>query len=542
MAPTKDPGTSASPPLARSRILQDVDGAIFDAVVIGGGITGLGIALDASLRGLSVALFEREDYAAGTTSRSSKLIHGGLRYLAQGQFAVTRESLVERQHLLRLAPGLVREIPFVIPVRRGPTEAARYALGLAIYRALAPAGSRSFAHIDRSQIRDLAPWMDPRAIDTGFVYWDAQTDDVALAMAVYRRAREAGALLVNHCAVTRVTDAGGLCEINAHDREGGSDLRFRARCVVVASGAWGDRDIGGLKGGLPIQPAKGVHLLLSTDRFPMRAAMYLPTVSDDRMIFVVPWLDRILVGTTDTLYEGDIATPEVEEEDLAYLLEGLRRHTAPGQVRREDVVAAHAGIRPLVAGEAGSTSKLSRAERVKTDDRIIHIGGGKLTTYRRIAERVGSILADRLGARTGPVTLDVPLVRPTNAPPCARDGVPCAGADFDRLLLRYGGECDEILRLMPGEIGCQSEASAVPPLFEAEVRHAVQREQAMTLIDVLDRRTRLLALDHRRALALARPVASLMASDLAWTEGREASEVNALVRHARAFGLPEWRA
>ncbi len=531
-----------SPREARSRALKGIEGATFDAVVIGGGITGLGVALDACLRGLSVALLEREDYAAGTTSRSSKLIHGGLRYLAQGQFAVTRESLVERQHLLRLAPGLVREIPFVIPIARGSIEAARYALGLAIYRALAPAGARSFAHIDRSQIRDLAPWIDPGAIDAGWVYWDAQTDDVALAMAIYRRAREAGALLVNHCPVIRVADAGGLTEIYARDHEGGTDLRFHARCVVVASGAWGDRDIGGLRGGLPIQPAKGVHLLLPTDRFPMRAAMYLPTGSDGRMIFVVPWLDRILVGTTDTLYKGDVATPEVDEADLAYLLRALRPFTGASKVRREDIVAAHAGIRPLVAGEAGSTSKLSRAERVEADAGIIRIGGGKLTTYRRIAERVGSILAARLGARTGPVTLDVPLVRSSTATPCARVGMHAARADLNRLVLRYGGECDEVLRFLPDETGYQSEASAVPGLVAAEVRYSVHCEQATTLVDVLDRRTRLLALDHRRALALARPVASLMAGELAWTDERKASEISAFVRHARAFGLPEWRA
>ncbi|TAK22866.1 MAG: glycerol-3-phosphate dehydrogenase/oxidase [Chloroflexota bacterium] len=489
---------------ARDANVGRLSDGVFDTLIVGGGITGMGIALDLAARGARVALAEKADFASGTSSRSSKLVHGGLRYLAQYQFSVTRESLEERDRLARLAPDLVATLPFLIPCRGGPLAVARLAAGLSLYDAMSHGSGRRFTHCSPSGAQRLAPWMRVDDLDTTFVYWDCQTDDAALVLAVGAQAGSRGAVLANYCAVVSVQPDGDRHVAVIRDGIRGHETIARARSIVCATGAWSPGSIrGASEHSLTVRPSKGVHLFLKRDRFPLRCACYLPTGIDNRLIFVVPWHDRVLVGTTDTDYGGAVDRPTVEPEDVDYLLAALRHNRRDFGLSRDDVVGAQAGLRPLVRTDQAST-RASREEHVwSADNRVIGITGGKLTTYRRMAERVGTTVAGWLGLPRAPVTRDLPIA--------------------------------------PRTVNVESSPSPSIAPSEAQINRWIRETGACRVGDVLARRSRLLLLDHRSAIRASGAVADVMAGELDWSNEQRARELEVFAREADAHGLPEWR-
>jgi glycerol-3-phosphate dehydrogenase len=480
----------------------------FEVVVIGGGITGAGVALDAASRGFSVALLERRDFAAGTSSRSSKLVHGGLRYLQQFDVGLVREALLERQLLVSLAPHLVRPLPMVVPAFEGAHLDRVVGVGLNMYDALAldrlrrprvlrrrggeeeewsPDRHRT---IDGDDVLELIPALAGRDPTSGYLFYDCQTDDARLVLTVLGEAERFGAVCANRLEVVELV-AGG---VRARDAETGDELVVRADNVVNATGVWADRVRGQElhdEAEVPvIRPSRGSHITLSHDDLPMRAGAIVPAGAG-RTIFAVPWLGRTLVGTTDNDYDGDIDHVRPAEDDVAYLLDAVNAFfgTALGI---DDLTGAYAGVRPLVSqGDSRKSVDISRkAELYETSSGMITITGGKLTTFRRMAKQAVDRVVERDGRDAPGRTQDIPLGMTVDAAELPRvEGVP--EASYAQLAHRYGWMAREVLDVA-GERGelAQPLVEGRPDLL-AEVAFAVRREQARTVGDVLLRRTRL---------------------------------------------------
>jgi glycerol-3-phosphate dehydrogenase len=476
----------------------------FDVLVIGGGITGAGIALDAAARGASVALVEKDDFASGTSGRSSRLVHGGLRYLEHGEFGLVRESLRERGILSRLAPHLVRPLPMYL-LADDPRRRALYRAGLAGYGALAAGrtfGGHRFVPPDR--IGEEIPGLRGRS--GGYRYFECQTDDARLTIEVARAAAAFGAVLANHVRVTgllggaRVTGAAVVDEIT------GQRLEIRARATVNAGGVWAGRILGlagDPAGGPRLVPSKGIHLVFAPGAVRASAAVALPSASGDRrFVFLVPWEDRVYAGTTDTAYSGDLDRPPVDDTDRDYILAAVAQ-AFPGVTGR-DVVASWAGLRPLLSqgpGDSGAaTGDLSRRHAVFAGPPgLLTITGGKLTTYRAMAED----LVDRLGLEGlgGPcLTRRIPLglhgslaaALGLARAEAARLGLPPSAAA--RLVRRYGDDWREAVAMIGRDRSLGEPAADGLPVLRVELELARDREMAVTEEDVLVRRTRLTTL------------------------------------------------
>jgi glycerol-3-phosphate dehydrogenase len=489
--------------LSRAEAVQRLADETFDVLVIGGGITGAGVALDAATRGLRVALVERGDYASGTSSRSSKLVHGGLRYLQSHDFALVREGLVERRINARLAPHLVRPLPFVVPAFGGAPLDRVVGVGLKLYDAL---GSRPrHRRIGGEEVVSLAPALAARGPTSGFLFHDCQTDDVRLVLTILGEAERFGAVPAN-----RVEALG---DTRVRDRESGAELELRAAHVINATGVWADRLLRGRPGAPALRPSRGTHLVLDPEALPLRAGTIVP--AGKRSLFVLPWLGRVLVGTTDSDHDGDLEHVRPADEDIAYLLGAVNAFFGTSLARR-DVVSAFAGVRPLVAGAGTTSADISRKARLYESGGMITITGGKLTTWRRMAKAAVDRISDR-PCRTHAIPLGAP----------APAGVP------GHLAGRYGAGAESVLALadgFPGPI-----LDGMPDLL-AEVVHAARREQARTVGDVLLRRTRLALTAARRLLASDAPerVAALLAREL----GGDACELAAAFRReADAEGI-----
>ncbi|HKC88986.1 MAG TPA: glycerol-3-phosphate dehydrogenase/oxidase, partial [Blastocatellia bacterium] len=386
---------------------------VFDVLIIGGGITGAGLALDAALRGLRVALAEKRDFAAGASSRSTKLIHGGLRYLEHFDFALVREGLRERAILARNAPRLARPFPFVIPIyanrRRNYDSPLKMRLGLLLYDLLA--GRRNFARhrrLNRSEALTLAPQLDRRGLKGAFLYYDAVTNDSRLVIEVIKTARKRGAEIANYTRVAGfIKDGDGKIEgARLRDELTGGEIECRARIVINATGVWMEDLIrldGQAANGLNkrLRPAKGVHLTVPADRLRVDAAWLIPSLTSHRFYFVVPWEGRVNIGTTDTDYSGDKDHPHAEPEEVNEILGAINAYFPEARLEPSDVISSWAGLRPLITDpRAGATSEVSRKEEIiESDDGLISIGGGKLTTYRLMAERGIDLAARRLNER-----------------------------------------------------------------------------------------------------------------------------------------------
>lgn len=527
----------------------------FDLLVIGGGITGAGVALDAAARGMRVALVERADYASGTSSRSTKLVHGGVRYLAQRDIGLVREALMERQVLLRVAPHLVHPQPFVLPLYRGqhvpglmaPAVATRAltAAGLAAYDMLA--GTRGLQRrrsLGRLGTRGLVPLLQPEGLRGAFLYYDARTDDVRLVLAVLGAAHVRGAAVANHAEVVGFEhDGGRVAGAHVRDRLGGRDLLVRATRIVNATGAWSG-NVAALDGqsARPLRLSKGAHLVIDRASLPLGSvAVVLPATADGRVAFAVSWGDNVLLGTTDTPYDGDPAAVQPEPEDVAALLGDANRFLSV-QLRRSDVISAFAGLRPLVASNAATTATTSREHAVVvTRSGLVTVSGGKLTTYRRMARDCVDAALQAVPGPWGPSPTARVLLQGAAGLVARTVETQRIARELDvptpiimHLLDTYGADAPGVLALIAeqAELG----QSLVPglPYLRAEVVYGARREGAQTLEDVFRRRTRVALEDRAGGSAAAADAADLLGGELDWDAATRERELNDYLSHVSA--------
>jgi glycerol-3-phosphate dehydrogenase len=490
----------------------------FDLAVIGGGATGCGVALDAAARGFSVVLLEGEDYAKGTSSRATKLVHGGVRYLAQGNVSLVREALTERATLLANAPHLAQPLAFVMPSYK-LWETPFYGIGLKMYDALA--GSRGLGDtefLSASKARELLPNVQPRGLCGGVKYWDGQFDDARLALALARTAASKGALVLNHCPVTSLLREGGkVTGLIARDSIGGTELRVAAKCIVNATGVWVDevrnmdRDAGTpAKPGI-VAPSQGVHLVVDRSFLPGTHALLVPKTADGRVLFAVPWLGKTILGTTDTPRDDIVREPTPFADEVAFILGESARYLAKAPTR-EDVRSVWVGLRPLVkpgGDDSENTKAISREHTVLVGrSGLVTVTGGKWTTYRAMAEDVLERCFDArlLPRRNGGVTLRLPLL---GAPKASAVREPITAPPGEH---SYGDEVGQLHELPGAERWLWRDGRG--GLSEAMVRFAARHEMATSVEDMLARRCRLLFLDAAEAARQADAVAALLAEEL----------------------------
>lgn len=505
-----------------------------DLLVVGGGITGAGVALDAASRGYRVGLVERRDFAWGTSSRSTRLIHGGIRYLPQGHVGLVREALRERQLLFRLAPHLVRPVGFVVPLYRD----SRRPLGIrfpAFLQPLIPLGVRvglltydlfsrdpQLHHrvLSSHELEKLVPELRSEGLRTAFLYWDGQTDDVRLTHAVLATARAYGAITVNHAEVVGFVRAGGrVCAAGVVDRLTGTSLEIPARWVVNATGIWAER-VARLAGppGFRVRHSKGVHLVLQPGTVRASAALVIPETDDGRLAFLVPWRGCLVLGTTDEPYDEDLDHPRVTAQDVLYLLDHANRYLRV-RLRPEHVAAVYGGIRPLVSDSSGPTAALSRDHVVVNPGAgVVTITGGKLTTYRRMAEDVVDVVAREEGRRRPCQTPKIPLAGSAGLEHVANrlKSYPMDPDQREHLLSTYGSLALEVAQLVGEEPRLAARLVPTLPHLAAEVVYACRSEYAARLVDCMYLRTRLAVLDGPAGDHAARTVADLMARELGW--------------------------
>ena len=505
-------GAPAGQPVRSELLRRLAEAPDWDLVVIGGGATGLGVAVDAAVRGFSVALVEAEDFAKGTSSRATKLVHGGVRYLAQGRLGLVREALRERANLLRNAPHLAQPLPFILPVygARGRwLERWFYGGGLALYDLLAgDARLGRTEYLGAASALQRAQGLEGDGLAGAFQYWDGQFDDARLAVALARTAIALGATVVNHCAAVDLLHRDGrMGGVVVEDRETGARHALRTRCVVNAAGVWVDavRRMDRVDGGDLLAPSQGVHLVVEREFLPGRCAVLVPRTNDGRVLFAVPWLGKTILGTTDTPRKDLAAEPEPFEEEIDFILGEASRYLAK-MPTRADILSQWVGLRPLVRlphDGAGDTKNLSREHAVLVErSGLVTVTGGKWTTYRAMAEDVlaRSVRAGLLPARPAGASAALPLVGAT-----ARGVRALSEPPGEHL---YGSEAP-IVRGLPGP-----DRHLAPGLTEAMVRFAARCEYARTVEDVLARRSRLLFLDAQLSQAAARPVAEILAEEL----------------------------
>lgn len=494
-----------------------------DLAVIGGGATGLGVALDAAARGFKVLLLEAHDFAKGTSSRATKLVHGGVRYLAQGNIALVHEALRERAMLLHNAPHLAQPLAFVMPSYH-LWETPFYGAGLKMYDLLAGKarlGATEF--LGRMGALQCLPGIRAEGLKGGVKYWDGQFDDARLALALARTAARHGALLINYCPVRALRhEAGRVSALDCEDAETGRRFTVRARAVVNATGVWVDgiRALDAQSTGQAhaplVVPSQGVHLVVDRDFLPTDHALLVPRTTDDRVLFAVPWLGKVLIGTTDTERPHAETEPRALPEEVAFLLREAAKYLRRAP-RAEDVRSCWAGLRPLVKPQDFSgmqTSSVSREHTVLVEPSgLVTVTGGKWTTYRAVAEGVlqKCMNAGLLPRRPAGVTRDLPLVGAPSGPVRHR----LCDVPGPQL---YGSEA-ELLAALPG-----ADRALADGFTEAMVRFAARFEYARTVEDVLARRSRMLFLDARLARALAAPVAVILREELGCDPGQSAFE------------------
>jgi glycerol-3-phosphate dehydrogenase len=520
---------------------------VVDVLVIGGGVTGAGAALDAASRGLSVALLEARDFAAGTSSRSSKLIHGGLRYLEQFAFPLVHEALQERARLVRtIAPHLVHPLPFLLPLTAPVWQRAYYGAGVALYDVLGAAftSERSIPrhrHLSRRATVEAFPGLRGDVVRGAIRYWDAQVDDARHTLAVVRTAAGYGARVLSSARVTGLLRDGQgpqapVVGVEVADLTDGSSFAVRARSVVAATGVWSD-DIGAMLGdsapSLKVRASKGVHLVVPRSAIdgaevaPNGLILRTPT----SVLFVIPWGEHWILGTTDTPWTLDRDHPAASSADIAYLLDQVNR-VLVRPVTPDQILGVYAGLRPLLAGESDETSRLSREHAVVTPvPGLVLVAGGKYTTYRVMAEDAVDAAVAGLPGVPASRTAHLPLVgahrweeaRGSAAALAAASGVPEDAVE--RLLHRHGDRTADVLALVAADPELGRPIEGAPDYLAAEVVHAVTAEGALHLDDVLTRRTRISIETAHRGLESAAHVARLMASVHGWQEDFLAREV-----------------
>jgi len=521
----------------RAANLERMRAEVFDVAIIGGGITGAGTALDAVSRGLSVALIEKRDFASGTSSRSSKLIHGGLRYLEQFHFGLVRESLHERAVLSRMAPHLSRPLEFLVPIyssaARSPLGANKLKLwtGLWLYDLLA--GRRNVARhrwLSRDGALKLAPALDPTGLRGAFVYYDCLTDDARLVIEVIKAAAAHGAAIANYTAARGLRrDDGDQSVVQIEDVLIGSHFELRASVVVNAGGVWSDEvsRLSDASSPTKLRPSKGIHVVTPAEKFQNHSAVLIPSLGEQRFLFVIPWHGRTVIGTTDTDYEGDLDEPVAQPDEVNRVMESAARAFPAANLSSEDVISTFAGLRPLVrADDKQSTKELSRKEEIfETESGLITITGGKLTTWRRMAERVVDLVSQRFERNGRRSALHASVTDRIRLAGGSIDNDPTrAAAEFDlsastveHLMNTYGGNYRVVLEITRESKEMRETLAQGLPHIEAEVVYAARYEMIATVEDLLARRTRitLLASDHGRSCAMR--VATLIGAELGWS-------------------------
>src|SRR3954452_5383301 len=542
--------------IARDDALAAFEDEGFDMVVIGGGITGAGVALDAASRGYSVALVEREDWAAGTWSRSSKLVHGGLRYLQNFDLGLVREALLERALMTNLAPHLVRPLPLLVPGFEGKRPDRLTGVGLNMYDVMATdrlRRRRSTSEewipdrhriISAEEVVELVPALAKRDQSGAYLFYDCQTDDVRLVLTVLGEAERFGAVLANRCEVVSLVEEDGRARgVLCDDRLGGRSFEIRADNVVNATGVWADRINGEelyAEEEMPrIRPSRGTHITLSAERVPMVAGAIVPAGSG-RSIFALPWLGRTLVGTTDNDYDGPLEHVPPDPDDVDYLLDACNAFFGES-LTAADVTGAYAGVRPLISsGDPKKSVDISRkAELYETSSGLVTITGGKLTTWRRMAKLAVDRIVEREGRDASCRTHEIPHGQPAE-PEDLPPGVGVDDASLALLAHRYGYAAREVLAV--AEERPELAGRIVPDLPDllAEAPFSVRHEQAATLADVLLRGTRLGLLEARTLVdpsGPARVVAEAMSPELAWDPARVDLEVERWLEVAREEGI-----
>ena len=519
-------------PAQRAEGLRRLAVEEFDVLVIGGGVVGTGIALDAATRGLSVALVEARDYASGTSSRSSKLLHGGLRYLEQLDFGLVREALRERALILnRLCPHLAQPVPFLFPLTHRWWERLYVGSGVALYDVLGGRhGVPAHKHLTRRAARELFPSLRKDALVGGIRYYDGQVDDARHTMMIARTARRYGAVCVSSARVTGFLREGDrVTGAVVRDLEGGGEVQVRARQTINAAGVWTDeiQEMVGGRGQVRVRASKGIHLVVPRDR--IHAKVGLISRTDNSVLFIIPWGSRWIIGTTDTDWDLDLAHPAASRSDIDYLL-GHANRLLSTPLTHEDIQGVYAGLRPLLHGESEASSQLSREHAVVTPVAgLTLIAGGKSTTYRVMAK-------DAVDAAVGP-----------DVPECCTDRVPLLGAEgfaavwntrerlaarsgvhvarIEHLLRRYGTLVTDLLQLIAEHPELGRPLAGASDYLAVEAYYGASHEGALHLDDLLTRRLRISIEVFDRGLGAAPEVARIVAPVLGWDEKDVAREV-----------------
>jgi glycerol-3-phosphate dehydrogenase len=536
-------------PQARADAIDALaDGRELDVLVIGGGVVGTGAALDAATRGLTTGLLEARDFASGTSSRSSKLIHGGLRYLEMLDFRLVHEALQERGLLLqRLAPHLVKPVPFLYPLQHRWWERFYAGAGVALYDGMAVssglgAGLPIHRHLTRRGAMRLVPSLKKSALVGALQYYDAQVDDARHTMELARTAASYGAFVANRVKVTGFLRQGErVTGVQAKDLESGREFEVRAKQVVNATGVWTDdtQAMVGERGQYHVRASKGIHLVVPKDRIQSSTGMILRT--EKSVLFIIPWGRHWLIGTTDTDWQLDKAHPAATSKDIEYLLDHVNAVlTTP--LTREDVEGVYAGLRPLLAGESESTSKLSREHVVAhAAPGLVVVAGGKYTTYRVMAKDAIDAAADALDGRVPrSVTKNIPLVGADGYQAlwnqrhliARRSGLHVAR--IEHLLNRYGALIDEVLELVAEDPSLGEQLPGTQDYLKAEIVYGAKAEGARHLDDILARRTRISIEAWDRGVGAAEAAARLVAPILGWDEATIEREVSFYTRRVQS--------
>ena len=502
----------------------------WDVVIIGGGATGLGAAVDSASRGFKTLLLEQHDFAKGTSSRSTKLIHGGLRYLQQGNLSLVIEALRERGLLCQNAPHLVHPLPFLVPSYKW-WEGPFYGIGVKLYDFLAGSlGLQASEHLNAKETLKKIPTLEPEHLRGGTIYYDGQFDDARLAITLARTASDLGATLINYIKVSGLIKKKGQCVgAKAKDLKSGKEYKIKSKVIINATGVFSDRlrrmdD----KKALPIiAPSRGTHLVLPKEFLPSDAAILIPQTDDKRVLFLVPWHDKVLLGTTDIPMNKVSLEPHALKKEISFLLKHAARYLSK-EPKLSDVLSVFTGIRPLVkSDEKSSTSSLSRDHRILVSPSgMITIAGGKWTTYRQMAEDVIDKAIQTSSLPDHPcITRTLPLHGFTEKKADLQDPWSLYGSDvslLESLIEKEGKHLDKYIhpRL---------------PYKQVEVAFAARREMALTVEDVLARRTRSLLLDAKASIEAAPLVAKLLAKELGKTETWEKEQIKAYQEMARSY-------
>jgi glycerol-3-phosphate dehydrogenase len=529
------PGSAQLGPTQRAAAWSRLSEGEFDVLVVGGGVTGAGAALDAATRGLRVALVEARDYASGTSSRSSKLFHGGLRYLEQMNFGLVREALRERELMLtRIAPHLVKPVSFLYPLTHRIWERPYVGAGMTLYDTMG--GGRSVPrhkHLTRGGARRLAPALKPDALTGAIRYYDAQADDARHTLTVVRTAAAYGARVLNSAELIAFNRAGErLVGARVRDIETGDEIDVTASVVINATGVWTDdlQTLAGGRGRFHVRASKGVHIVVPRDRINSETGLILRT--EKSVLFVIPWTTHWIIGTTDTDWSLDKAHPAASRADIDYILEHVNSVLAV-PLTHDDIQGVYAGLRPLLSGESEESSQLSREHAVaRPQPGLISIAGGKYTTYRVMAaDAVDAAREDIGGSVPDSVTEHIPLVGAEGYPAMVNQIDSLAkryhlpGWRMQHLLDRYGSLADELLALASQDPALLEPLHGAEEYLTVEILYAATHEGALHLDDLLARRTRISIETPDRGVTAADGVARLVADQLGWDADRVSNEV-----------------